>query len=249
MSTFITDYFREELSNLSYPTNDIRYSLSYSQGDGMAFYGSIDESDAISLAKRLLKGHERAAAVRAIEKGVEVSIVPNGHALHYAHFNTMNVVVDIADEDELTAYELASIGAFESALDEDVISTSKLLESEGYELIDGTMPKTDNKYVFRTANFKVTITEEEDEFLDISDFDDEIKTDVYKEIVKGESRAVSLKAAVFNCDDVEIGNAYLWQVFLQNKTTKRPYAEFSKCLIADAIADARNFISTVAMAA
>ena len=40
----IKEDFQYELEKLGYPTNKIEFSLSYSQGDGVAFYGHIDLS-------------------------------------------------------------------------------------------------------------------------------------------------------------------------------------------------------------
>jgi hypothetical protein len=42
ISIDLEDNFKEHLNPLGFPVDDIRWSLSYSQGDGIAFYGKID---------------------------------------------------------------------------------------------------------------------------------------------------------------------------------------------------------------
>ena len=41
MSELLNKHFAAELAALGYPTEDVRYSLGYCQGDGVAFYGRV----------------------------------------------------------------------------------------------------------------------------------------------------------------------------------------------------------------
>src|SRR5699024_8727851 len=51
-SEYITANFQYELNNLGYPTDDIVWSLSYCQGDGVAFYGHINKDDLYKIVER-----------------------------------------------------------------------------------------------------------------------------------------------------------------------------------------------------
>lgn len=61
-------YFTRQLEKRGYPTGDICYSLNYCQGDGMAWYGDIEEGALIRFADTLMKGAEKAAVKRAINQ-------------------------------------------------------------------------------------------------------------------------------------------------------------------------------------
>lgn len=92
-SEFITESFEEKLKKLGYPTDNIEWRLSYSQGDGVAFYGDVDVQ---VVAKRILKGDDLTLFNKLIEEDltVTVKIYKNSFGYHYSHWNTMEVELD-----------------------------------------------------------------------------------------------------------------------------------------------------------
>ncbi|AJY53188.1 hypothetical protein [Halomonas sp. KO116] len=122
----IDRYFKHRLAKLGYDDDmDVRYSLSYSQGDGMAFYGKIDthaplierfkahlESGQATVYKRLKTRRSIESLNRYIEILVEwstavVVISPTGNGRYHGP-NSMNVeteallgeeLIDLAEDD------------------------------------------------------------------------------------------------------------------------------------------------------
>ncbi len=129
----IHEYFKWRLNLLGYPSEDVQYRLSWCQGDGMAFYGRIEEEYLIDFAWRFLRGRERQMAISAIEeKGWSISIDCCDH--HYSHFNTMVVEADCGDA--LSETEETAFNALFDCIRDDVVYVSKTLEKEGYAIVE-----------------------------------------------------------------------------------------------------------------
>ena len=67
MSLLVTNYFKSQLTSLSYPADEIQYSLNYCQGDGMRFTGQLYAEDINAVAERLTNGTKKAAIKRAVD--------------------------------------------------------------------------------------------------------------------------------------------------------------------------------------
>ena len=146
----ITRYFEERLSRMGYSFNgdsDICWSLGYCQGDGMDFAGRVSREGVIALYSRLVAPISEARNERlwnALCDGA-VSVEISRISSHYHHFNTMSVEVEW-DADDLratygfTARQLARLDDFAAAVEEDVRSTSKTLEKEGYAILEACSP-------------------------------------------------------------------------------------------------------------
>lgn len=149
----IEEDYEEELKKLGYPTKDIRWRLSHSQGDGMAFYGRLDRDDIKKIARRIMP----ATFIRKLEKvpgfdwnSLDAKIYPNSYGSHYSHYNTMEVSFDTSDVEREIMYEIDDdkkadeaikqlgklIDELEWAVQEDVREVSKKLEKAGYDIID-----------------------------------------------------------------------------------------------------------------
>ena len=134
-SQFVTEDYQYQLSELGYPTDDIEWRLSYSQGDGMAFYGPIDFDGRLKIAYRLLG---RALTVQEQDwlRDLGVKITRNSFSYHYAHYNTMDVDAEFYhDEDDQAGVEFCN-----HVLDlirDEVQEVSRRLEAEGYKQFEG----------------------------------------------------------------------------------------------------------------
>lgn len=120
-SEFVCDTFKEQLEELGYPIEDIRFRLSSSQGDGVAFYGRFDPEPVLrrlNIDIEPIKEHlEHSWMIRKVGSGT-----------YYDHYNSMEIDPGDGYDDVL-----------QSSVDvvkEDVVKTSKILEHMGYELID-----------------------------------------------------------------------------------------------------------------
>ncbi|AHJ87109.1 hypothetical protein BCP8-2_071 [Bacillus phage BCP8-2] len=134
-SECISENMQTVLENKGYEGFDLNWSLSNSQGDGVAFYGTLFTTDLVKLAERLLsdKDYKR---LKAIAKGEDFSIEINRCSYHYNHWNTMETYLN--DEhvfgDYPKVWEL--LQKLEHAISNDIKEVSKELEREGYEQIE-----------------------------------------------------------------------------------------------------------------
>ncbi|WP_028987576.1 hypothetical protein [Thermicanus aegyptius] len=130
----ITEYMEEVLNDLGYGGVEVYWRLSHSQGDGVAFYGKLNDPD--KLLKRLLTEKEFRRWER-ISKASGVEIRINRIGSYYNHYNTMEVVVD-SDRLYQDDYPFVSIflKKIEQKIQADVKEVSKKLEEYGYKELE-----------------------------------------------------------------------------------------------------------------
>lgn len=156
----------EELKGYGLPTDDFCFSLTHSQGDGVAFYGDVTYSD--DLIIMLEDGYTLSLAhARMIRKYVEaqghlgIYITRNSYGYRYSHANTMNVELetdnymtiaenilldsgewsedDAGFEEEKEAYDISFSEAFDAlqeAMYTFIRELSVELHDKGYAMID-----------------------------------------------------------------------------------------------------------------
>lgn len=133
----LEEQFKEQVGEAGYPTNDIRYRLSYSQGDGVAFYSDDTFNCAPILEHRL--GVDLAACLGdnlsmiMVGKVAWISAKIHGKCSHYHHHNSMRVEI-VEDEETIPSSEL--LETWTELLQADVADLSKELEAAGYKLIE-----------------------------------------------------------------------------------------------------------------
>lgn len=171
----INERFREILDEKGYPIDNIEWSLSFSQGDGVAFYGWVDMK---KVAERLLDGR-RLELFNSIQNEMltlDVNIIRNSFGYRYSHWNTMRIEIDgddidtmiehlypNLDEEEYTdtrCYKYKEIEELiehlEKAITTDVQLTSKDLERSGYEEIEYYNSDEYISEEFRANDFEFT---------------------------------------------------------------------------------------------
>lgn len=155
---FITEDFAYELKELGYPIDDIEWRLSYSQGDGVAFYGKVEDMDKV--VKRLANDEGYSIDInlynKIIEEGfvINAKICRNSFGYHYSHYNTMEVemsydYIETIIEDLYPNLDISSdeyvkkfneienlIDNIQSAISSDIKNVSKKLEKDGYESLE-----------------------------------------------------------------------------------------------------------------
>jgi len=117
--------FADILSEKGFPTDKIGCSLSYCQGDGVAFYGTVDWEKFLTFSNR--RTHYR----RLPE--MDILIYPNSFGAHYSHYNTMDIQLDYYSA---TPKQIELVKEFREELTEAIRSTSKELERMGYKEIE-----------------------------------------------------------------------------------------------------------------
>lgn len=128
----ITDFMRERLHNLGLPEKDIRWRLSYSQGDGVAFYGMIDLEAYLKANKKALGTEDHRSYKRLLDKDVRFEI--QGANSRYHHWNSMRV--ELLYSGRLDGKIPMSAYALQGRLQNHVKDLSRELEKEGYEEIE-----------------------------------------------------------------------------------------------------------------
>jgi len=143
----VNEDFEQAVGDAGYPTDNIQWSLSYCQGDGMAFYGKEDVDskmlDRLVPATSTVMGAKLAAMKRLLEIdaiSLVVEITPNSFGSHYAHYNTMDVQLHIYFNEDLPEVDVEWVESWceslKGLIEEDVRSLSQKLASQGYVVFD-----------------------------------------------------------------------------------------------------------------
>ena len=131
----VREYYRERLRELHLPNEEVYFSLSYSQGDGMAFYGDIYSIGDVMKASGEWTNEEVDKMLDIEEKAeVTFSIKSNSHRYH--NWATMTLVAVPSYEGELTEDEMKFFHRVVEWLRQYIVNVSKKLEKEGYNILD-----------------------------------------------------------------------------------------------------------------
>lgn len=126
----LKDLFTDELAQWGFPTDSVEWSLGCSQGDGVAFYGTVDLA---TYARKLAK---LTAWRPFLAADPYAALMRNSFGHHYSHARTMDV--DVSYDGTATAKRDALAAEVLDALTGDVIAVSRKLESLGYSELDIT---------------------------------------------------------------------------------------------------------------
>lgn len=145
----LTWYFERRLDSWGYGSCQPAYRLSHCQGDGVAWYGQLGDTDIIRMLPRLgMTPSQRGAIHRGLDKGISVEVSKIGPAM-YDHFNTMECRIDLGGcADELTQFEEQTAELLAQAIDEDLVDRSRQLEREGHDIVEAmpAVPETIRSY-------------------------------------------------------------------------------------------------------
>ena len=125
------EVFKPVLEAWGFPTEQIEWSLGYCQGDGMAFYGTVDLM--VFIKKMKCQGNYR-AYLRKNE--AEATISRNSFGNHYSHWNTMDV--ELLTHASWSDADVEKGDQFERLLAEQVQKVSRELEKVGYAHLEVT---------------------------------------------------------------------------------------------------------------
>lgn len=248
---FLIKFFELKLEQSGFGDElEIEFRLNYSQGDGMAFYGPLDENSLVTLCNKLISGNQKAAVKRAINKGVTFKIERNSFGYRYAHFNTMELGVCDHYAEELTEFEQSAVETFEETLIEHIRDTSRELESNGYAILDAGSKYSaleNRKRVFNTTKFKLIIEEVEEDEMDLNDI--EYNLDFYNSLINGSTRYFCLKVSIESKDGLELSERYLGCCTADNAKKDLTYQGYLKGLVSEAVSNARMRINHISLAA
>ncbi|MDK9354866.1 hypothetical protein QQF54_01735 [Lelliottia sp. V106_10] len=147
------------LKDAGWPTHpEWQWQLSYSQGNGCAFYGSLSRDSLLTLlphlARRqsLSKPETQHLTVLFSLYDITVALKPNALSSHYCHAGCITTVADGFPDDENPAFL-----TFFRALQADIRDLCALAEQTGYRLLDATTPQSANEVLFsrQTQHFEL----------------------------------------------------------------------------------------------
>lgn len=134
--------FKEKLEGLGVGNLDLEYSLSYSQGDGVAFYGYIDNDHLWNWVDESVLSDDEIKLVNMCVLGkanLDINIERNHWGHSYSHWNCMEVNIPFYDGDDLPfdddkMEEL--MRGLESKIKDVIQMKSRALENLGYDMIE-----------------------------------------------------------------------------------------------------------------
>ena len=240
MNEIIKKYFEFVLASLGYPIDDIRWSLSYCQGDGMRFAGRLDDR---VVAKRLLRDRPvfLGLALSAIDKGERITISAL-RSSNYVHENTMEA--DRTNDTDLTLAEHAVMALLLSLVKEDIVSVSMNLRDKGYAICDSSPYEPEVLVRRKIGNITAKVMVDQDEYFPVSESGDALFDAVELfDFANGRNSAVSVSVVVEH-DGTQVGTAhcggYSGSGGWQDLVDQSDFRALSRQLLADACAQARQ---------
>lgn len=186
----LTAYFHKQLIKAGLPDDlEIEWSLGYCQGDGVAFYGTIEHTCWLALFKHIYPNQKR--KYRKFERLAKsliewqnywdslIRIERNRYGYRYAHAGTMHIEAPCSDdfvffssrakedwyfhEDKLWEYQ-ALWDDFVADLGEYIRDLSRQFARDGYRIIEATPYQKEVAYQFETKNYRIEFVTEPHEF-------------------------------------------------------------------------------------
>lgn len=239
MNEIIKQYFEFFLASLGYPIDDIQWSLSHCQGDGMRFTGEIDDR---VVAMRLLRDRPvfLGLALSAIDKGERITI--SALRSNYVHENTMEA--ERSFDAALTLAEEKAMNLLVSLVGEDIVSVSMDLRNKGYAILDSAPYGAEALVRREIGEITAKVVVDRDEFFPAPE-SGEVLFDVADlfAFANGRSSAVAVSVVVEH-GGIEVGSAncggYSASGPWEDLLGQADFQALSRELLADACAEARQ---------
>jgi hypothetical protein len=195
-SNAVTKMMTRQLEKLGYPTNDIRWSLGYCQGDGSSFSGPID-----------IKVHGP-RLVPGISGQVWSSInceleIVRSSSCRYVHERSVDLNVDAKCVELTDANEYGGVAQkvalhkLVCALEVDICQVAHQNSEDGYKVLESYVTEDTRVWHFRTASFEVEVFRIRDSDHNPFDEDDVGYLDVnIKAILEGDKSIFGTKVVV-----------------------------------------------------
>ncbi|ANJ76413.1 hypothetical protein PQH03_29050 [Ralstonia insidiosa] len=248
MNEIIKQYFQFVLASLGYPIDDILWSLSHCQGDGMRFTGKI--ADRV-VAKRLLRDRPvfLGLALSAIDKGETISISAL-RSSNYVHENSMEA--DRSFDTELTLAEDKAMSLLLSSVKEDIVNVSMDLRNKGYAILESSPYGAEVLVRREIGDITAKVIVDRDEFFPAPESGEALfdVIDLF-EFANGRSSAVAVSVVIEHAG-IEVGSAHCgghsssgrWE----DLVGQTDFQGLSRGLLADACAEARQRLGATKVA-
>lgn len=260
-------YFSSQLVTAGFPDDlEIRWSLGYCQGDGMAFYGKLYPDDLCRLFNNIYPNTKRkqkmfsllAKRIMEWEDMSHFTIYRNSFGYRYSHFNTMEIDLPKSDglyfftEPEARQdwyFPRTKVNTYQVLWDEFVTDleryirdTSRQLESAGYGILESTPYEKQTVYQFNTAQFSVELITAPVDFSYFFNYeDDEDMQQLCQSLIDKRSQCAEVYAVVRDRrTNIALGESD-W-INLVFDTDDNRYSGYKSELISEAIQHAKQNI-------
>lgn len=266
----IQTYLKAKLMQSGFPQeSNIEYSLSSCQGDGVAFYCSLDSDDLSNLIPQCYKEATKAQRdclqffIEETASACEIS--RNGNGLHYSHYNTMDLIVEddwdwvCSSEDAADIAEMSlsrfkrgrrHFHSFCESLSAYIVDVSKNLERKGYNLIDSFIEEEIILTSKQTKNLNIQVKTFalEENFDDYSMFFSEYDLDMnninsgesaLSTLVETDMKALLVKAEISNREGLVLGEYDGGLVFSSNPENDPKLLPYIRSVVAEAATEVR----------
>lgn len=219
MSQFLPAYFKAHLESLELPSSDIRFSLGYSQGDGVAFYGSVEGAYVLRIAREQLLPRGEVRRYRNIETAfregrASVKIEKARAFQRYDHYNTMCVEIDPGNS-ELGDADLRELA---DAITDEIQRVSRYLEQRAYCYIERecNAPRVLHKEVICGGELEIKLVAPTEDY----DFDDSPDS----------LSLTELESFISDCERGAIVMGDLVATFVDQRGESRSESMFNLCI-------------------
>ena len=262
----LTSYFKRELTAAGFHDDlCVEWSLSYCQGDGMAFYGELSFDDLINLGRKMYANQKRkqnkfvklVSTIEGCDYHEFFEIYRNGFGYHYSHAYTMDVSICAAedlsffdDANQCDWYFKKAKKAEYMALWDDFIldleqyirDVSKKLASAGYRILDAAPSSDEMVYQFDTAHYRVELIRSP---MDWDCFEEDESTMLCEEILEQNIQFADFTARIKDkATGIVLGDESCG--FITYAQNDRTFGGMRQCLIREAIDNTRAHSSLIA---
>ncbi|MFJ5375202.1 hypothetical protein ACIPTP_22005 [Pectobacterium versatile] len=247
----VTRHCCNELAARQWPvTMEIAANLSYSQGDGVAFYGRLNTEDLIRLLPALhQRGHlSDLALIELTEEiagsGMSVTLSRNALGRRYSHTGT----IEMSYEDIPASFLERHCHCLLRALRDDIRDICSAVASDGYTLIEAIEPSC-RPIVFErnTANFTVRVVETENITGNVEYWETEVLDDCLASILKEGATLRTLEISVV-CRNTGSVLGRAWSTDVMRKPNQPVREWLDRECVNDAITEARAAITELLVA-
>ena len=256
ITTALTTMMARQLEKLGYPSDDVRFSLGYCQGDGASFTGTLDiEKLGPRLVPEILPAIWSELKENADQD--EELTLSRGPG-RYVHERSTSLS-ESARSVEGTAADVygspthkVAFYRFMKALEDDVVSTGAMLARMGYSLSECYIEETEDLRIFKLDRFRVELSAFKDPSYDPfeSETTNEELDGRITQVLKGNLRFCALEARVYlvmsdgEGGDILLAGKHVYGVELPEG---RRVCSAGREVIHEAIDTARQYLNSLSL--
>lgn len=198
--------FEHMLSELGYPSDDIRWSLSYCQGDGASFTGNLDVK---ALGSRLCPDIKE-AVWNSLPDDFELKLTRSS-GMRYVHERSTSLNYDLEcleAEGDATDWggvaQKVALSKLLPLLEKEIVNTGYAMAQLGYKILEASRFDKEVVRSISTENFKVEVIKLSADYIDL-DFiagPEQPLSEVIADFMAGKYEIAELEVRVVQIDEL-----------------------------------------------